>query len=92
MFANELTVTTDENGNKTEEVNGVNFIDVSYFILALVVPSYIKRNFKFIDETKHSELSSQQSKAFRTYETFYECLYRYSHKRLESALAIPSVS
>lgn len=60
-------------------INGVEFEKVSMFILALVIPSYVKRNLRFTD-------------TFTTYDTFYECLYRYSHKRLEAALAIPAVA
>lgn len=62
-----------------DTIRGVNLRDVAMFILSLVVPSYIKRNLK-------------STPIYKTYDVFYECLYRYSHKRLEAALAIPCVA
>ena len=66
-------------GQEKEMIMGVEFAEISAFILALVIPSYVKRNMRF-------------TPTFTTYDTFYECLYRYSHKRLEAALSIPSVA
>lgn len=36
--------------------------------------------------------TTENTKEYKTYDVFYECLYRYSHKRLEAALGIPSVA
>lgn len=66
-------------GAEKEVVNDVDFEEVSMFVLSLVIPSYVKRNMRF-------------TPTFTTYDTFYECLYRYSHKRLEAALTIPAVA
>lgn len=43
----------------TDTVNGVNFKEVSLFMLALIIPSYIKRHYK-------------QTPTFEMYDTFYE--------------------
>lgn len=79
MFAKNITTETDKDGGEKLSVNGVDFSEISAFILALIIPSYVKRNFKF-------------TQTYTVYDIFYECLYRYSHKRLENALSIASVA
>jgi len=80
IFAEYLEYANDNHEpSEMDTIKGVNFNDVVSFILALVIPSYVKRNMKF-------------TPTYTTYDTFYEWLYRYSHKRLEAALSIPAVA
>ena len=79
IFADYLTSEQNAEGETKEKIKGIDFDLISAFVLALIIPSYVKRNMK------HTE-------TFKTYDTFYEWLYRYSHKRLEAALAIPAVA
>ena len=79
VFAHHLSQAVTENGEKVDVINKVAVDLISSFILSLVIPSYVKRNCK-------------GTKTFEIYETFYECLYRYSHKRLETALGIQAVA
>jgi hypothetical protein len=79
IFAEYITPEKTQNGEEKETIKGVEFEQISGFMLSLIIPSFIKRNLKNTD-------------TFKTYDTFYEWLYRYSHKRLEAALAIPEVA
>lgn len=78
-FSEFITTTIGDNGEELIKVNDAYFDSVASFILTLILPSYVKRNMKNTD-------------TYEMYDTFYECLYRYSHKRLEAALTIPAVS
>jgi len=78
MFTGQLTSCSEGESEKLT-INGVEFSEVASFILALIIPSYVKRN-------------CRNTPTYTIYDTFYECLYRYSHKRLESALAISSIA
>lgn len=79
IFAEHMRSEKAEDDQQKEYVSGIDFNDICSFILALIIPSYVKRNCRF-------------TPTYTVYDTFYECLYRYSHKRLEAALAIDSVA
>jgi hypothetical protein len=79
IFAEYMKSEKAEDEQLKEYVSGIDFNDICSFILALIIPSYVKRNCRF-------------TPTYTVYDTFYECLYRYSHKRLEAALAIDSVA
>jgi hypothetical protein len=79
IFSEYLSNDSPGDAESKETIDGKNFDLVSKFVLSLVVPSYIKRNLR-------------NTKAYSTFDMFYECLYRYSHKRLEGALKIPEIA
>ena len=79
VFSEHLAKENPEDAESKETIDGENFDLVSKFVLSLVVPSYVKRNLR-------------NTQAYSTFDMFYECLYRYSHKRLEGALKIPEVA
>lgn len=104
-FLQKILINKQAGGKEEEYVDDVPFKDVALFVLALIIPSFIKRHMKYVPGKDLYSLNhytftysliigstTENTKAFKTYDVFYECLYRYSHKRLESALGIPSVS
>lgn len=59
IFAEYLRTEKGADGQDHETIKGVDFNEVSAFILALIIPSYVKRNLK-------------HTPTYRTYDTFYE--------------------
>jgi hypothetical protein len=79
IFAEYIILEKTQDGEEKEIIKGVEFIQISKFMLSLIVPSKVNLYLKNTD-------------TFKTYNIFNVWIFKYSNKQLEAALAIPAIA